>query len=163
MTALCPAWSWRNPQDVFQAVSYLQYPLMLVALAYSVKPFVTGLDGILEDMNHGLLYAGIGIGLSSLQDPRRMQNEVSRRVWEDPRKGRLMIAVMTASSLGMILIGLVASYQTSSNAMQQVSMGVFSLGLGMIGILKTAIEMFEHHRLDKNATDEAHPVQETNE
>lgn len=162
MTPTPAGWSWRDPRDLFQAISYLQYPLMLVALAYAIKPYITGLDGFWVDMNYGLLYAGIGIGLSSLQDPTRMQNDVSRKVWQDPRKGRLMLTVITASSLGMILLGLAASYQTRSEIMQQVSMGVFSLGLGMVGLLRTAIEMFEHHRLDKNATDESHPVQETN-
>jgi hypothetical protein len=155
-------WSWRNPRDLFQAISYLQYPLMLVALAYTLKPYVTGLDGLWEDLNYALLYAGIGIGLSSLQDPTRMQNELSRKVWQNPRKGRLMLIVIAASSLGMILIGLLATYQTTSAVMQQVSMGVFSLGLGTIGLLRTAIEMFEHHRLDKNATDDGHPAQEKN-
>ena len=29
-------------------------------------------------------------------------------------------------------------------------MGLVGLGLGMFGLLKTAIEMFEHHRLDRN-------------
>lgn len=151
-----------SPRDVFQAISYLQYPLMLVALAYTIKPYLTGLDGIWEDANYALLYAGIGIGLSSLQDPTRMQNEISRKVWQDPRKGRLMLALMAVASLGMIFLGLVASYQAPSEVIQQVSMGLFSLGLGMVGVLKTAIEMFEHHRLDKHATDESHPVQETN-
>jgi magnesium-transporting ATPase (P-type) len=162
MTPSRAAWSWRNPRDVFQAVSYLQYPLMLVALLYSVRPYLTGLDGIWQDLNYALLYAGIGIGLSSLQDPTRMQNEISRKVWQSPRKGRLMLAIMTVSSLSMILIGLVASYQTNSEMLRQVSMGVFSLGLGMVGILKTAIEMFEHHRLDKHATDENRLAQEKN-
>jgi len=154
--------SWRNPREVFQAISYLQYPLMLVALAYTIKPYITGLDGIWEDANFALLYAGVGIGLSSLQDPTRTQNEISRKIWQDPRKGRLMIMIMTGSSLTMILTGLIASYQSSSDILRQVAMGLFSLGLGMVGVLKTAIEMFEHHRLDKNATDAAHPVQETN-
>jgi hypothetical protein len=155
-------WSWNSPRDVFQAVSYLQYPLMRVAVGYTIKPYVTGLDGIWNDLNYALLYGGIGIGLSSLQDPTRMQNEFSRRIWQDPRKGRRMLWVMAASALSMILLGLAASYQTASAIVQQLSMGVFSLGLGMIGMLRVAIDMFEHHRLDKNATDDAHPAQEKN-
>ena len=162
MTEGRAGWSRTNPRDVFQAISYLQYPLMLVALGYTIKPYVTGFDGIWEDLNYGLLYAGIGIGLSSLQDPTRTQNEISRKVWQDPRKGRAMLWAMAVPTLLMLVVGLAGSYRPENDIIQQVSMGLFSMGLGMIGLLKTAIEMFEHHRLDKNATDECHPVQETN-
>ena len=32
-----------------------------------------------------------------------------------------------------------------------LSLGLMALGLGMVGLLKTAIEMREHHRLDRGA------------
>jgi len=149
-----------SPRNVFQAVSYLQYPLMLVALGYAAKPLVTGLDGILDDANYALLYMGIGIGLSSLQDPTRTQNEISRKVWQDPRKGMVMLWMLALYAFGMIAIGLLGSYLSRTSAINQLSLGLFSLGLGMIGLLKTAIEMFEHHRLDKKPADAPHPAQE---
>ncbi len=149
-----------SPRNVFQIVSYLQYPLMLVALAYAAKPAVTGLDGILDDANYALLYMGIGIGLSSLQDPTRTQNEISRKVWQNPRKGMLMLWILALYAFGMIAAGLLGSYLSSTSAIHQLSLGLFSVGLGMIGLLKTAIEMFEHHRLDKKPADALHPAQE---
>lgn len=155
-----PAAKSIGPRDVFQTVSYLQYPLMLVALGYAIKPLVTGLDGLLDDANYALLYMGIGIGLSSLQDPTRTQNEISRKVWQNPRKGMVMLWVLAFYAFGMIIVGLLGSYLSSTSAINQLSLGLFSLGLGMIGLLKTAIEMFEHHRLDKNPADPPHPAQE---
>lgn len=147
MTSSAPSWSWKNPRDLFQAVSYLQYPFMLLALAYCFKPFLTGLAGMLEDYNRALLYAGIGIGLSSLQDPTRMQNEVSRRVWQDPRKGRAMLWFIGGMSFAAIVAGLVGVNVASTRAISEVSMGMLSLGLGLLGMLRTAIDMFEHHRV----------------
>jgi hypothetical protein len=148
--------------ELFQKISYLQYPAMLAALAYAVKPAFTGLAGIFDDANYALLYMGIGIGLSSLQDPKRTQNEVSRKVWQDPRKGFLFLCLIAGQAFLMMVAGLVGSYVAGDSALNQLSLGLFSLGLGMLGMLKTAIDMYEHHRLDKNATDACHPVQETN-
>ena len=148
--------------ELFQKISYLQYPAMVAGLAYAVKPAFTGIAGVFDDANYALLYMGIGIGLSSLQDPTRTQNEVSRKVWQDPRKGSLFLVFIAAQAFLMMLAGLIGSYFASDNALNQLSLGLFSLGLGMLGMLKTAIDMYEHHRLDKNATDECHPVQETN-
>lgn len=155
-----PAAKSISPRNVFQVVSYLQYPLMLAALGYAAKPLVTGLDGILDDANYALLYMGIGIGLSSLQDPARTQNDISRKVWQDPRKGMVMLWVIALYAFGMIAVGLLGSYLSRTSAINQLSLGLFSLGLGMIGLLKTAIEMFEHHRLDKKPADALHPAQE---
>jgi len=147
--------------ELFQKISYLQYPAMLAALAYAAKPAFTGLAGVFDDANYALLYMGIGIGLSSLQDPTRTQNEVSRKVWQDPRKGFLFLMLIAGQALVMMVAGLVGSYFAGDSALNQLSLGLFSLGLGMLGLLKTAIDMHEHHRLDKNAADARHPAQET--
>ena len=132
-------------RDVFQRVSYLQYPALLVAVAYAVKAAwsisLAGAGGwsqVFDDGNYVLLYAGVGIGLSSLQDPTRTQNDVSRRVWQDARKGRWMLAL-----IGQIRAGQAAEHRAS--------LGLVAFGLGMVGLLKTAIEMREHHRLDKQS------------
>ena len=143
-------------RDFFQGLSYLQYPLLLVALAYSAKSGwslssiqVNGWAPVYDDWNYVLLYAGVGIGLSSLQDPSRTQNQVSRRVWQDPRKGRWMLALLGTYALGAMVIGLVGAYMAASTVVNQLSLGLVAFGLGMVGLLKTAIEMREHHRLDK--------------
>ena len=41
-------------------------------------------------------------------------------------------------------------YLADGSAWSQLAMGLVGLGLGMFGLLKTAIEIFEHHRLDRN-------------
>jgi hypothetical protein len=125
-------------------------------LGYAVKSGWTasfaksaGWSPVYDDWNYLLLYAGIGIGLSSLQDPARTQNEMSRRVWQDPRKGRWMLALLGTYTLGALVIGLVGAYMADSTVVNQLSLGLMALGLGMVGLLKTAIEMREHHRQDK--------------
>ena len=146
-------------RDFFQRLSYLQYPSLLVALAYSAKSgwalSSIGTDGwapVHDDWNYVLLYAGIGIGLSSLQDPGRTQNRMSLRVWQDPRKGRWMLALLGAYALGAMAVGLAGAYMATSTVVNPLSLGLVAFGLGMVGLLKTAIEMREHHRLDRQPT-----------
>ena len=153
-----PARTRYSARDVFQWLSYLQYPAMLVALGYVFKSGLTlggqsanGLPVIYDDWNYVLLYAGIEIGLSSLPDPRKTQNEISRRVWQDPRKGRWMLILLATYALGAMLIGLIGAYRAEDTIVNQLSLGLVAFGLGMVGLLKTAIEMREHHRLDRQA------------
>lgn len=143
-------------RDIFQWLSYLQYPAMLAAITYTVKSAwavsavgSAGWPPVFDDGNYVLLYAGIGIGLSSLQDPTRTQNEVSRRVWQDPRKGRWMLLLLSFYTLASMAAGLAGAYLADTTAVNQVSLGLVAFGLGMVGLLKTAIEMREHHRSDK--------------
>ncbi len=145
-----------SARDFFQWLSYLQYPALVVALGYVLKSGLalgtakaSGLPLVYDDWNYALLYAGIGIGLSSLQDPTKTQNEMSRRVWQDPRKGRWMLILLAVYALGTMAVGLVGAYLADDAVANQLSLGLVAFGLGMVGLLKTAIEMREHHRLDK--------------
>ena len=153
---MVPARSSVSIRDVFQWVSYLQYPAMLAAIAYTAKSAWTashmgpaGWSPVFDDWNYVLLYAGISVGLSSLQDSTRTQNDVSRLVWQDPRKGRWMLMLLSAYAMGAMVVGLVGAYMAESTVVNQLSLGLMAFGLGMVGLLKTAIEMREHHRLDK--------------
>jgi hypothetical protein len=156
--ALMPARQRWSVRDVFQWGSYLQYPALLAALGYMVKSVwsiaavsTAHWSPVYDDWNYALLYAGVGIGLSSLQDPTRTQNEMSRRVWQDPRKGRWMLALLAFYALGTMAGGLAGAYLADSTVVNQLSLGLVAFGLGMVGLLKTAIEMREHHRLDRQA------------
>ena len=144
------ATGWRSPRKLFHAASYLQYPFMAVACFYVVRPYFTGFASILADFNLALLHAGIAIGFSSLQDPTTTQNEISRKVWEDPGKGSWGIGIIAAIVVLALGGGLAGMYLANGSAWSQLAMGLVGLGLGMFGLLKTAIEMFEHHRLDRN-------------
>lgn len=147
----------RGARALFQLLSYLQYPAMAVAAIYAAMPLFTGLSNPFDDWNYALLYAGVGVGLSSLQDPTRTQNKVSKNVWQDPRKGRIALWLLSLEALVPIVVGLIGAYLSTSTVLNQLSLGLVAFGLGMVGLLKTAIEMFEHHRLDRER-DEANTL-----
>ena len=140
-------------RDLFHKISYLQYPLMAIALFYAFKPYVVGFDTIWVNYNFMLIFGGLGVSLSTLQDTSKTQNQFSKRVWENPKKGKLMLGLMASMALSLILLGLFGMYLSTSEIIQQLAIGTIVFGIGLIGLLKAALEMFENHRLDGKSTD----------
>ncbi len=138
-----------NPRNFFNYISYLQYPLMVGGLVYSFMPFLYGFESVWEYYNNTLIFMGVGISFSTLQDTTKMQNELSRKVWENPKTGKLFLGIISATTLLMILVGFYGLYSAEDTVLKELSLGVLVLGIGLIGLLKSAIELFENHRLDK--------------
>ncbi|MBH9576961.1 hypothetical protein [Inhella proteolytica] len=143
-------------RQVFQWLSYAQYPALLVTTVYMVQAVIAltafrtaGWGPVFDLLNLVLLYGGVAIGLSSLQDPSKTQNKISRRVWMDPAKGRVLLWVLALEAFVPIALGLVGASLAKDTVVSQLALGLVAFGLGMIGLLKTAIEMREHHRLDR--------------
>jgi len=143
-------------KQFFQYISYLQYPFMLIALFLAFKPYLNGIDAIkinpsiyFENVNQMLVFMGLGLSFSSLQDTSRTQNKLTRKVYEDPKKGKVFILSLILM-IGLILIfGLIGFFSSDDKAINELSVGLIVLGLGMFGFLKAGVEMFENHRLDK--------------
>ncbi|SMG52079.1 hypothetical protein SAMN05661096_03857 [Marivirga sericea] len=145
-----------NLRKTFQILSYLQYPLMLTALFFALKPYFHGFDYMvehymlmLEDFNKMLIFMGLGISFSTLQDTTKTQNKFSQKIWEDPKKGKIVLYVMLFMVLLLITFGCSAYFFMPNEAFQELSIGSIVLGIGFIGFLKTGFEVFENHRLDK--------------
>lgn len=143
-----------NPKLIFHYISYLQYPMMLVAMIFLLEALITGkfidLDYYLEAVNNTLIFMGLGISFSSLQDTDKTQNKLSKKVWQDPVKGKRFLIIMGFFTALLIIAGLCFYFIFDEGAAKTVSIGIFVLGIGMVGLLKAAMEMFEKHRTDKN-------------
>lgn len=134
-------------KQLFQIISYLQYPLLLVALGYMIYPYFVGFDNFWPSVNNALIFSGLAVGFSTLQDTTKTQNDFSKRVWQDPRKGMIALVVISATTLIFLSLGMFGLYVAKGGILKEVSFGVLTLGLGYIGMLKAAIEMHEHHRI----------------
>ncbi|WP_222931449.1 hypothetical protein [Xanthovirga aplysinae] len=103
-------------------------------------------------MNNVMIIMGVGISFSTLQDTTKTQNKMSRKIWESPKKGKIVIFILAFMVLLFIGIGLIGYFSANNNRFKDLSIGITILGVGIIGFLKSAIEMFENHRKDKNTT-----------
>ncbi len=140
-------------RQVFHIISYLQYPLLLVVLYYYAL-FIVSLTNQAPkwiELNNALVFLGMAIAISTLQDTTRTQNKLSRKIWEDPKKGKIAILIMTFMVLLFLAMGIIGFLNSRESIHKEVSFGLVVLGIGLVGMLKSAIEMFENHRKDKNA------------
>ena len=142
---------------LFHLISYLQYPFHLFGFWYLIKIYkvlFTGFDGNLEpmyaDIQNTLVFIGIGLSFSTLQDTTTTQNNFSKKIWQSPRKGKLFLWSIAVSMAFMLTLGLIGFLSTTDNMLSELSLGLIVLAIGILGVLKAAVEMFENHRLDKN-------------
>ena len=73
-----------NFRLIFQYLSYLQYPLMIIGLYFFIVPYLYGIDALKENpslifsnFNFGFIFMGLGLSFSSLQDTTKTQNKFS--------------------------------------------------------------------------------------
>lgn len=117
---------------------------MLVAIFYIYRPILNDLNGLFSDFNTGLVYLGLGISLSTLQDTTKTQNKLSKRIFQNPRYAKRFLIVLIIQILVFIGLGLFGFYQDLSNPFKELSFGFLSIGIGLIGLLKSASEMAEY-------------------
>ncbi len=143
----------------FQVLSYLQYPLMFLALFFSVKPYFDGFEYLvknpsilLKNYNYTLIFAGLGISFSTLQDTTKIQNKFSKKVWENPKKGKRVILIICLVIFLFLSYGIFGYFITENENLKELSFGSIVFSIGLIGFLKSAIEIFENHSKDRNTT-----------
>lgn len=142
-------------KKLFHYISYLQYPLMLMGVFFVFKPYFIGLDEldpekvdlVINSLTNVLIFLGLGISFSSLQDTTKTQNKFSRKIWENPKKGKIAVAIMLLTTIITLTIGLLMYFLILNNKFKELAVGVMILGVGLIGWLKLAIELFENHRI----------------
>jgi hypothetical protein len=103
-----------------------------------------------SELNYMLILIGLALSFSTLQDTTTTQNKFSERIWKSPKKGKYTLIIMSVFASLLILGGLIFMYLSKDDLTNSVAVGVMVLGIGYIGILKSAIEMYENHRVDKN-------------
>lgn len=142
----------------FHVISYLQYPLMLIGLGYMLYPYIAGFDRFWSSVNSSLVFFGLAISFSTLQDTSKTQNNFSKKIWENPRKGMIALGAIAGTTLLFLVLGMIGFLTTKPGIIKEVSFGTLMLGLGYVGLLKSAVEMHENHRI---TVDEALPEQTT--
>jgi len=135
----------KNAKNIFHYISYLQYPLMLIALYYAYKPFFYGFEFIWVYYNKVLLFMGLGISFSTLQDTTKTQNKLSKRVWENPKYAKMFLIYLALLIVFLISFGMFGIFVAENEIIKELSFGTIVLSIGFIGLLKSAMEMAENH------------------
>lgn len=142
----------KDTKKIFHMVSYLQYPIMASSLIFYI-PFVISLfnqEPDWSELNVMLILVGLALSFSTMQDTSTTQNKFSENIWKSPKKGKYMLIGMSVFASLLIVGGLITLYMSKDDLTNSVAVGVTVLGIGYVGILKSGIEMYENHRIDKN-------------
>jgi hypothetical protein len=125
---------------------------VLLGLFYCYKPVLTNLDGFLNNLdallvefNKALVFIGLGTSLSTLQDTTKVQNKFSQRIYDNPRKTKFFLWIMVTQTVIYLTLGLIGLFG-SIKFLQELAFGLIALGVGFVGILKSAIEMADYQR-----------------
>jgi hypothetical protein len=142
-----------NYKNIFHKISYLQYPFLFLGLIAMVYPYIKdfentakNLEIIINSINNMLILTGIGVSFSSLQDTTKTQNEISRKVWEDPKKSKRFIVMLSIAVFVLFSFGIYATFLAQNNLIEQLGIGTLVLSISLIAILKAALEMAEFNR-----------------
>jgi hypothetical protein len=125
---------------------------VLLGLFYCYKPVLTNLDGFLNNLdallvefNKALVFIGLGTSLSTLQDTTKVQNKFSQRIYDNPRKTKFFLWIMVIQTVIYLTLGLIGLFG-SIKFLQDLAFGLIALGVGFVGMLKSAIEMADYQR-----------------
>jgi hypothetical protein len=108
---------------------------------------------MLADFNMGLVFFGIGISFSTLQDTTKTQNNFSKRIYENPTYSKRFLIVLFSQVILFCSIGTWGIFLPETSPIKEISFGLISVGIGMIGVLKAASEMAEYHRSKMELSD----------
>ena len=135
----------KNYKLYFQYLSYLQYPLMLIGLYFAYEPIIFDMEIFWESINKSFLFMGLAISFSTLQDSTKTQNKLSRIVYQNPKYAKIFIVYLILLTLFCLIFGVYGFLFSKIEQINQVSLGVLVLGIGMLGMLKMAFEMAAYH------------------
>lgn len=128
--------------QIFQFISYIQYPLVLVALFLAYYPMFKGEKIEVETINNVMIFLGLAISFATLQDTTKVQNKLSLRVWQNPVLGKIFLPLMSLLMALSLLIGIYGLFVDRIAILSELSVGLIVLGVGFINFIKASAEMF---------------------
>jgi len=118
---------------------------MAFALFFIYRPIINKSYNLLNDFNLGLVLMGLAITFSTLQDTKKTQNKLSQKIWSNKKYASRVIVYFLI--LIFTLFALAMFWQWKGDAaLQGLSWGVLSIAMGLIGVVKSGLEMAEYQQ-----------------
>ena len=132
---------------IFHYLSFVQYPFLLLALYYCYKPLLFGMETMISDFNNGLLFLGIALSFTSLADIRK-RTKIGDRIFGKPKNAKRWIAYVFFLVLAIFGLGIFIQFFSKSEDLKGLSIGVFVLGIGVVGLLRMNLEIIKSYQAD---------------
>lgn len=122
----------------FHYLSFVKYPILVIGLYFVYQPLLSEHSNLLDSYNNGLILLGLGIGLDSLKDYKKL-TWLDKKVYHKPHVAKYYFCALGAIILTFIALGIYGYFSTDQNALKELSIGFVIFGIGAIGILKSGI------------------------
>ena len=132
---------------IFHYISFLQYPSILIALYYCYRPIIFDSETVISDLNLGLLFLGIGLSFTSLADIRK-RTKIGDKIFGKPKNAKRWIVYMCILVLAIFGLGIFTQFFTEKKDLNDLSIGVFVLGIGVVGLLRMNLEIIKTYQVD---------------
>lgn len=132
---------------IFHYISFLQYPSLIIALYYCYKPILFQSETVISDLNLGLLFLGIALSFASLADISR-RTKIGDKIFGNPKNAKRWIVYLAILLISILSMGVFAQFFTDKNDLKDLSIGIFVLGIGMVGLLRMTLEIIKTYQAD---------------
>ncbi len=132
---------------IFHYISFLQYPFLIIALYYCYKPLIFDNQNFAENYNLGLLFIGIGLSFTSLADIKK-RTKLGDKIFGNPKNAKLWIIYLGILVLSIFSLAIITMFFTKKPELNQISIGLFVLGIGTIGLLRMNLEIIKTYQPD---------------
>ncbi len=161
---------FKDIKQVFHALSYLQYPLYILAFVFAIRPYVNGLDyaiehldSLISNLNYFFIFLGLGISFASLQDINKIHLKFEKNIISDSKKSKIFLLITSVTTALMIIFGIFGYFLADNKYVNEISLGVLILGIGFIGVTKLQLEVVERNSKISNENDSALKSVETSQ
>lgn len=129
----------KNIIRFFHYLSFIKYPILVIGIYYFYKPILSENSNLLENLNYGLIFLGLGMGLDSLKDYGKL-TWLDKKVYHKPKIAKYFFVLFGLLILSLIIVGLIGYFSTEKNALKELSIGFIIFGIGTIGVLKAGMQ-----------------------
>ena len=142
----------KNIKKLFHGLRYLQYPLVLIAFIFIIKPLFKGFDYLssnpeylFNSYSNALMFFGVTLSFSALQDPTKTSLRFEKKIWQNPKRAKVLLSITLITTFIFFAAGFWGFFM-SGNYLKEFAFGSIVLAIGLLGYLKFQIDVFETHK-----------------
>jgi len=133
-------------------MSFLQYPFLLIALYYCFEPILLRINtsntyDFIVSYNLSLLFLGIGLSFTSLTDITK-RTKIGDKLFGKRKNAKLWVIYLGALIIAIFILAIDAKFFSNNQKFNKIAIGLFVLGIGMIGLLRMHLEIIKTYQTE---------------
>jgi len=102
---------------------------------------------VTDDINIGLIFMGIALSFSSLANKRK-KSKIGEKVFGSERNTKIWLIYLIVLFFALLGLGLYSMLKANNEALQNMATGLIVLGIGVIGLLKSSMDIAHYYQVE---------------